>query len=103
LYSISEALWQLAWDQSLNLWRLSPPVAALSARQDNGKIATEELTGERLPQLQSGLLSAGLKPAEGLPLIAPLMNLPLSVSPTQSAISLSPEQQHRASVQSQTA
>jgi class 3 adenylate cyclase len=48
---------------------------------------------DRLTELQSGLLRAGLKPAEAIPLIAPLLHLPLSTRYAPS--SLSPEQQRR--------
>jgi predicted ATPase len=92
-YPVSEALWQLVWEQSLN--RFGDYIHELQGKQarSDGQTATEEHTGEQLDQLQSGLLSAGLKPAEALPLIAPLMNLPLSATYPQS--SGSPEQQRR--------
>jgi class 3 adenylate cyclase/tetratricopeptide (TPR) repeat protein len=48
---------------------------------------------ERLDELQSGLVSAGLRPAEAIPLIAPLLHLPLSARYAPS--SLSPELQRR--------
>jgi tetratricopeptide (TPR) repeat protein len=93
-YPITEALWHLVWDQGLNRFgNYLRQLQSNQSRQDNGEIPTEELSGERLAQLQSRLLSAGLKPAEALPLIAPLMNLPLSATYTQSA--LSPDQQRR--------
>ena len=44
-------------------------------------------------QLESALEVAGLKPAEAIPLIAPLLNLPPSTKYPPSA--LSPEQQRR--------
>src|SRR5216683_3462131 len=47
----------------------------------------------QFPQLASRLTSAGVKPAEAIPLIAPLLNLPLSAKYPPS--SLSPEQQRR--------
>jgi class 3 adenylate cyclase/tetratricopeptide (TPR) repeat protein len=53
----------------------------------------DESAEEQLAQLASRLKSAGLKPAEAIPLIAPLMNLPLTVKYPSSA--LSSEQQRR--------
>src|SRR5216683_539866 len=67
-YSISELLRQLV---------------ALRGDQADGQF----------PQLASRLTSAGVKPAEAIPLIAPLLNLPLSAKYPPS--SLSPEQQRR--------
>jgi class 3 adenylate cyclase/predicted ATPase len=92
-YPVTEALWQLVWEQSLN--RFDDYLHQLQGKQarSDGQTATENRTGEQLDQLQSGLLWAGLKPAEALPLIAPLMNLPLSATHPQS--SGSPEQQRR--------
>jgi class 3 adenylate cyclase/tetratricopeptide (TPR) repeat protein len=53
----------------------------------------DEPAGEQLAQLETRLELVGLKPAEALPLIAPLLNLPLSAKyPPQP---LSPEQQRR--------
>ena len=48
---------------------------------------------EQLAQLESALELAGLKPAEAIPLIAPLLDLPLPAKYPPSA--LSPEQQRR--------
>jgi hypothetical protein len=47
----------------------------------------------RLAQVQSGLALAGLTPAEAIPLIAPLLNLPVPARYLPSP--LSPEQQRR--------
>jgi predicted ATPase len=60
-----------------------------------GRIALprDEPADEQLLQLQSGLALAGLKPAEAIPLIAPLLNLPLTEKYPPSA--LSPEHQRR--------
>src|SRR5229473_2642603 len=52
-----------------------------------------EPADERIAQLESGLTTAGLKPAETIQLIAPLLNLPLTEKYPPS--SLSPEQQRR--------
>jgi class 3 adenylate cyclase/tetratricopeptide (TPR) repeat protein len=62
-----------------------PPLSPMGEGQGGG--------AERLDELQSGLIAAGLKPAEAIPLIAPLLNLPLST--TYAPSSLSPEQQRR--------
>ena len=53
----------------------------------------DESEEEQFSQLESSLLLAGLKPAEALPLISPLLNLPLPAKYPPS--SFSPEQQHR--------
>jgi class 3 adenylate cyclase/tetratricopeptide (TPR) repeat protein len=53
----------------------------------------DESAEEQLAQLEPSLVLAGLKPAEALPLIAPLLNLPLPAKYPPS--SLSPEQQRR--------
>jgi class 3 adenylate cyclase len=53
----------------------------------------DEPAEEQLAQLASRLTSAGLKPADSIPLIAPLLNLPLTEKYPPS--SLSPEQQRR--------
>ena len=53
----------------------------------------DESAEEQLAQLETRLELAGLKPAEALPLIAPLLNLPMPAKYPPS--SLSPEQQRR--------
>src|SRR6266478_5197724 len=53
----------------------------------------DESAEEQLAQLETRLELAGLKPADALPLIAPLLNLPLPAKYPPSA--LSPEQQRR--------
>jgi hypothetical protein len=53
----------------------------------------DESAEEQFTQLESALDLAGLKPAEALPLIAPLLNLPLPAKYPPSP--LSPEQQRR--------
>jgi class 3 adenylate cyclase len=50
-------------------------------------------TEDQLAQLESRLTAAGLKTAEAIPLIAPLLNLPLP--PGYPTLALSPEQQRR--------
>jgi AAA ATPase domain/Adenylate and Guanylate cyclase catalytic domain len=52
----------------------------------------DESAEEQITQLETRLGLAGLKPAEALPLIAPLLDLPL---PKYPPLSLSPEQQRR--------
>ncbi len=53
----------------------------------------DEPAEQQLSQLESALEMAGLKPAEAIPLLAPLLNLPLPAKYPPS--SLSPEQQRR--------
>ncbi len=53
----------------------------------------DESAEEQLTQLETRLELAGLKPAEALPLIAPLLNLPMPAK--YRPLSLSPEQQRR--------
>jgi predicted ATPase len=50
-------------------------------------------TNERLAHLESALVMAGLKPAEAIPLIAPLLNLPASAK--YPPVPIPPEQQRR--------
>ena len=52
-----------------------------------------EPENDQLAQLEPRLIAAGLKPAEAIPLIAPLLNLP--VPEKFASLSYSPEQQHR--------
>lgn len=93
-YPISEALWQLVWEQRLN--RFADYLRELQEKErghDSAERAKEPVADNRLDELQSGLISAGLVPGEAIPLIAPLLNLPLSAVNTPS--SLSPEEQRR--------
>jgi class 3 adenylate cyclase len=53
----------------------------------------DEPPDEQLTQLESALALAGIKPAEALPLIAPLLNLPTPAK--YPALALSPDQQRR--------
>jgi class 3 adenylate cyclase/tetratricopeptide (TPR) repeat protein len=90
-FPIAEALWQLVWEQSLN--RFGDYLRKLQ-RQESGEDGGEEaMADERLDDLQSGLISAGLTPAEAIPLLAPLMHLPTSATYAPSA--LTAEQQRR--------
>jgi class 3 adenylate cyclase len=77
----------LAWRGDESVGRAGEAVARESAN------AAFIRTEEQLAQLESRLTSAGLKPAEAIPLIAPLLNLPLTEKYPPS--SLSPEQQRR--------
>jgi len=93
-YPVAEALWKLVWEQSLN--RFGDYLRELQNKEsghNSTDAAKESLANGRLDELQSGLISAGLKPAEAIPLIAPLLHLPLSATYTQSP--LAPEQQRR--------
>jgi class 3 adenylate cyclase len=93
-YPISEALWQLVWEQRLN--RFADYLRELQEKErghDSAERAREPVADDRLDELQSGLISAGLTPGEAIPLIAPLLNLPLTALNTPS--SLSPEEQRR--------
>jgi len=54
-------------------------------------LALRNKLDESLAQLESRVMQAGLKPAEALPLIAPLLDLPARYAPS----SLSPEEQRR--------
>ncbi len=56
-------------------------------------VSGEPPNDEQFAQLQSGLVMAGLEPAQAIPLIAPLLNLPLP--PKYPPSPLSPEQQRR--------
>jgi class 3 adenylate cyclase len=89
-YPVTEALWQLVWEQSLN--RFGDYLRELQAQQSDHD-GNENPKVEQIDDLQSGLVSAGLNPAEAIPLIAPLLHLPLSAEYGQS--SLSPDQQRR--------
>ena len=74
--------------------RLFPEHALLSSERDaaaNARRGTGART--RLVQLATRLTAAGLKPADALPLIAPLLNLPLP--PEYPPSTLAPEQQRR--------
>jgi class 3 adenylate cyclase/tetratricopeptide (TPR) repeat protein len=64
---------------------------AASATAGHGEVQVE--THEGLAQLESALVLVGLKPAEAIPLVAPLLNLPLSAKYPPPPIS--PEQQRR--------
>jgi class 3 adenylate cyclase/tetratricopeptide (TPR) repeat protein len=90
-FPIAEALWQLVWEQSLN--RFGDYLRKLQTKESGEEGGDAPATDERFDDLQSGLISAGLTPAEAIPLIAPLMHLPLSEKYAPSA--LTPEQQRR--------
>ena len=93
-YPISEVLRQLVWEQSLD--RLGDYLHELQIKNKNAgreNALGEDHPDEPLAQLQSRLVLAGLKPAEAIPLIAPLLNLPIPAKYLPSP--LSPEQQRR--------
>jgi tetratricopeptide (TPR) repeat protein len=68
------------------------PVAEM-LRQMLGRTSDHSEPADRLAQLAPRLKLAGLRPAEAIPLIAPLLNLTLQVE--YSPLALSPEQQRR--------
>jgi class 3 adenylate cyclase/tetratricopeptide (TPR) repeat protein len=77
-YPIADVLHQLVWKQNLD--RLDDYLQKLQIQEekpDYHSASGEQPTDERLAQLQSGLVLAGLKPAEAILLIAPLLNLPI--------------------------
>jgi class 3 adenylate cyclase len=86
-HAIAEVLRQLVEQASFtaNDARAAPVAAGDGAAQLD--------TNERLAQLESALVIAGLKPAEAIPLLAPLLNLPTSGKYPPPAIP--PEQQRR--------
>jgi class 3 adenylate cyclase len=86
-HAIVELLRQLVGQASL-------PATDLRATRATANDAEAQLdTNEHLAQLESALLMVGLKPAEAIPLIAPLLNLP---SLTQyPPLPIPPEQQRR--------
>jgi class 3 adenylate cyclase/tetratricopeptide (TPR) repeat protein/ribosomal protein L40E len=94
-YPVIEMLWHLVWQHGLN--RLDNYLQQLQTddQKDGRKDAPRggENIGEDFAQLQSGLLLAGLKPAEAIPLIAPLLNLAPTAQYPPSM--LSPDQQRR--------
>src|SRR6266849_5267517 len=92
-YPISEVLRQMVWHQSFD--RLDEYLLRLQAEmKENGREKSPRGGAEdQLAQLQSELLSAGLEPAEAIPLIAPLLSLPTSAEYPPSP--LPPEQQRR--------
>ena len=94
-YPVTEMLSQLIWEQSFN--RLD---AYLREQQNNeNKPGGENGPRASLPgdsplvELVSRLELAGLKPAEAIPLLAPLLNTPLPAE--YPPLTMSPEQQRR--------
>jgi class 3 adenylate cyclase len=86
-HAIAELLRQLVGQASL------PATDAQAARATASDGAAQLETNERLEQLESALVLSGLKPAEAVPLIAPLLNLPASAKYSPPLIP--PEQQRR--------
>jgi class 3 adenylate cyclase len=104
-HAIAELLHQLVGQASLPANEVGQPFQAVSLTgwkpgQTNAPTLNDgeaQLdTNERLAQLESALLMAGLKPAEAIPLIAPLLNLPTSAKHPPQPIP--PEQQRRRSL-----
>ena len=91
-YPIVYVLHQLVWEQSFR--SLDEYLRELQVTGGGDAVSAEPPSDEQFGQLQSGLVLAGLEPAQAIPLIAPLLNLPLS--PKYPPSPLSPEQQrHR--------
>jgi class 3 adenylate cyclase/predicted ATPase len=94
-YPIVDVLHQLVWEQSFrSLDEYLRELQAPGASNDGSKAESgESFSDDQFAGLQSGLVLAGLEPAQAIPLIAPLLNLPLSTKyrPSQ----LSPEHQRR--------
>jgi class 3 adenylate cyclase/tetratricopeptide (TPR) repeat protein len=86
-HAIAELLHQLVEQASLPA--TDAPVARATASDGEAQLETNE----RLAQLESALVLAGLKPAEAIPLIAPLLNLPAAAKYPLPPIP--PEQQQR--------
>jgi predicted ATPase/class 3 adenylate cyclase len=86
-HAITQLLRQLVGQVSL------PATDVRAARATAGDGEAQLDTNERLAQVESALVLAGLKPAEAIPLIAPLLNLPLSAK--YPAPPIPPEQQRR--------
>jgi class 3 adenylate cyclase len=93
-YPVTEMLRQLVWEQSFN--RLDD---YLRDQQNNeNKPGRDDEPRESLPgdgllaELASRLELAGLKPAEAIPLIAPLLNLPLPAEYPPLTIGVTPFQ-----------
>jgi tetratricopeptide (TPR) repeat protein len=94
-YPIVDVLHQLVWEQSFrSLDEYLRELQTTGESNDRGDaVRGEPPNDEQFSQLQSGLVMAGLEPAQAIPLIAPLLNLPLP--PKYLPSPLSPEQQRR--------
>ena len=94
-YPIVDVLHQLVWEQSFrSLDEYLRELQTTGESNDRGDaVRGEPPNDEQFAQLQSGLVMAGLEPAQAMPLIAPLLNLPLPPKYPPSA--LSPERQRR--------
>jgi class 3 adenylate cyclase/tetratricopeptide (TPR) repeat protein len=86
-HAIAELLCQLVGQASLP----ATDGRAVRAIARDGEVQLD--TNERLAQLESALPLAGLKPAEAIPLIAPLLNLPAAAK--YPPLPFAPEQQRR--------
>ena len=78
-YPITEMLRQLGWEERLN--QLDNYLRELQTNPRQAGANTGDHTGnqtdDQFARLEPRLVAAGLKPAEAMPLIAPLLNLPL--------------------------
>ncbi len=94
-YPIVDVLHQLVWEQSFrSLDEYLRELQTTGGSNDRGNaVSGEPPNDEQFVQLRSGLVLAGLEPAQAIPLIAPLLNLPLP--PRYPPSPLSPEQQRR--------
>ena len=94
-YPIVDVLHQLVWEQSFrSLDEYLRELQTTGDSNDRGNaVRGEPPNDDQFAQLQSGLVLAGLEPAQAIPLIAPLLNLPLP--PKYPPSPLSPEQQRR--------
>jgi tetratricopeptide (TPR) repeat protein len=94
-YPIVDVLHQLVWEQSFrSLDEYLRELQTTGESNDGGNTVSGELPNdEQFAQLQSGLVMAGLEPAQAMPLIAPLLNLPLP--PKYPPSPLSPDEQRR--------
>jgi class 3 adenylate cyclase/tetratricopeptide (TPR) repeat protein len=94
-YPVSEVLHQLVWQQNFD--RLDGYLRELQIRDQKHERENEshrdQPADEQLALLESGLALAGLRPAEAIPLIAPLLNVRISTKYPPSP--LNPEQQRR--------
>jgi predicted ATPase len=90
-------LQQLIWHHSFqNLDEYLRKLQSSVETDAPGETAGREPNDDQLAQLQSELVSAGLNPAETIPLISPLLNLPMATKYPSSP--LSPEEQRRRSL-----
>ena len=92
-YPVSEVLHQLVWQQNLDRSALGEVQIEDQKHDRENALPRDKLVDEELALLESGLALAGVRPAEALPLIAAILNLPLPANYPPSP--LPPEQQRR--------